>query len=352
MALTAVAVLWVVSIPILMSLALNLDRNTRFAVDEPGWVRPEPLEAERSAVTVALQRAAPSQIVAPATVGLLTRIVEPGDTLTTGSVVMRVGGVDRVAALTSQPFERVLGPGSSGSDVEDLNRLLERLGLPSGRGETFGAATESGVRALARRLGAGDVTTFDPNWIVFLPTEPFVVASVEIAMATPAPPPGSIIARSTQRLVAAWVTDALAAPPSEPGSSAGVDEKAYPPRPVRESTTLVLGDLPLPLVEDRAHLAPAALDALSEALSGVEPTVEVEGVTAPPVDSWRLPAASILTAANGGSCVVVRRGDERPVIPVKVATTEGDTLYVVAPLRASDRVRVGVPADVDAANCG
>lgn len=138
-----------------------------------------------------------ARVTAPAWQGgVVTRVdVKPGDAVSTGSVLLAVDGVGRVAVASPAPFYRSLAVGDSGGDVLDLERALKAMGDFAGEPDrSFTKVTANAVDRLGKRLGAGDASgVFDPSWVVWLPGENLVAQSVGVAVNDPAPSQGSVV---------------------------------------------------------------------------------------------------------------------------------------------------------------
>ena len=120
--------------------------------------------------------------------GVVTAVlVRPGAVVRTGSRLVEVDGVARLAAHTSRPFYRPLGRGDRGADVDALTSLLGQLGLRphQARPHVFDAGIASAVRRLAVSIGAASDGTFDPAWVVWLPAPQLVVSAVHAEAGAP-----------------------------------------------------------------------------------------------------------------------------------------------------------------------
>lgn len=126
--------------------------------------------------------------------GVITRVdVAPGTVVSTGSALLSIDGVGRIAVASSAPFHRALAAGAKGDDVLDLERALAAMGLFGGEADgTFDAATARAVDRLGRRLGvASPGGTFDPLWAVWLPAEGLTAETVDVAVNGTVPAQGS-----------------------------------------------------------------------------------------------------------------------------------------------------------------
>lgn len=148
------------------------------------------------------------QLLAPAWSGLVTDVAPiVGKDLQTGSRVVQIDGVWRLASHTAQPFYRSIARGDSGWDVSMLNELLLTLQLPAGKGPRWSNETQLGVSRLAQDLGASSSsdTPFDPGWMIWLPNPTQRVGAVAVKVGAPAPAPGAEVARGLPTVVSAAI---------------------------------------------------------------------------------------------------------------------------------------------------
>ena len=134
--------------------------------------------------------------------GVVTAVlVRPGAVVRTGSRLVEVDGIARLAAHTSRPFYRPLGRGDHGADVDQLASLLAQLGLMHGPGAwpPPRPGMASAVRHLAVSIGAPQDGMFDPAWVVWLPEPELVVASVPPQAGGPVPGRASRCSRTRHR---------------------------------------------------------------------------------------------------------------------------------------------------------
>lgn len=204
------SVLWVV-VPLVAAAAVltRADHRTNPTPPDSTWtpIGPPVTSIERSA-SLLLTWATGPPLVAPQWSGLVERVdLAPGQAVTSGQSVGRVGGSDRLLVASAAPFTRPLQVDDVGSDVADLNTTLASLGLPAGGADRYTTATLRGVRALSRQLVGAEVDTFDPNWFVFTPSASVLVASVEFVAGAPAPSAGSVLATSRAVLTSATLSD-------------------------------------------------------------------------------------------------------------------------------------------------
>ncbi|RIJ67003.1 hypothetical protein D1871_23325 [Nakamurella silvestris] len=87
--------------------------------------------------------------------GLITgRIPKAGSKISEGGVLIEVSGRPVIALGGSIPGYRTIGPGSVGSDVEQLQKALNRLGFQAGKEDgVYDAEVAAAVVALYRKAG-------------------------------------------------------------------------------------------------------------------------------------------------------------------------------------------------------
>lgn len=128
--------------------------------------------------------------------GTITRVdVQPGAVVSTGSAVLSIDGVERIAVASPEPFHRALAVGAKGDDVLALEQALHAMGLfDADADRQFDAATSKAVAALEARIGVPSSTgTFDPLWIIWLPSEGIVAQTVDVAVNGVVPSQGATI---------------------------------------------------------------------------------------------------------------------------------------------------------------
>jgi hypothetical protein len=264
--------------------------------------------------------------------GVVTGVrVGPGDAVRTGTPLVEVDGVTRVAAHVRRPFFRALGLGDRGTDVDQLAALLAQLRVSTGqhrRGARFDAAMAAGVRRVARSLGAPQDGAFDPSWVVWLPEPELVVSSVQAQVGGPVPGAGqplvSYAPTVRSAVVAGYVPDA---------------------GPVVSDELMVRGvsTAHLRLRDGRVLLDAASRSALDAAVAAAEPTDAPAGsevgaatrrsvtVGAVRVTHWRtgvvtVPVAAVVTGAGAGACVLVQSGTDWRAAAVRVLGSDPGTL--------------------------
>lgn len=272
----------------------------------------------------------------------------PGEQVASGSPVATIDGVTRLAWASTGAFARPLGAGDRGPDAEWLNGLLAELGHPHATGDRVTARTVRGVGGLARDLGIrGEVTVFDPTWLVYLPVSPMVVAEVGLTAGHPAPPAGEPVLTATADLERA----VLAERGTYAGSSldtTGMDLSASL-RALPGEQLLVAGT-PFPLDADGGAVAPEALSELAGKLAADSTGVTAQLVRDPGDEEYVVPSAALVTGASGETCVTVAApvANTGRTVPVHVvASTDGRTV-ITGDVRPGDHVLVSGRRDAPA----
>ncbi len=168
-------------------------------------------------------------LLAPNWSGLVTAVdIRPGQRITSGTPIVTIDGIRRIALASPQPFYRQIRPGVAGGDVQALRTALARLGLGSvGFGTTYDATLKAAIQRLNARLEGTSVSSasgvFDPSWVIYLPAEYVSVASLNFQLGAAPPPPGQAVVTSQRtlkpfRLVA---SSSQGVPASLPPISAG-----------------------------------------------------------------------------------------------------------------------------------
>jgi hypothetical protein len=115
--------------------------------------------------------------------GVVTNVrVQIGDELVSGQNLYDVQGQGILVSRTSAPFYRPLVRGDSGVDVEQLNQFLSDARFASVSGQvSYTAATQAGVQALQKKVGASVDGRFDPAYVAWVPSNFTRVDGLNIA---------------------------------------------------------------------------------------------------------------------------------------------------------------------------
>lgn len=290
---------------------------------------------ESTGVTVALEWTGGPALLAPQWSGTVGAVqAAPGGVLASGDPVATIGGVQRLAIATPQPFHRPLARRDTGIDVAWLQDVLVDLGhlpAPTPDPELLDADVLAAVRALAADLGVrGRVDAFDPGWFVWLPDEPFALDQVTLVVAGQAPSAGAEVATGPP------VLRDVAVQPLEGGALRLTPGTSY---------ELVIGDEAYPLDPTTSGLGQDALAGLAQHMAPLLESTSGTVRRADPVAVWAIPAAAIQAGADGRLCIWTDNGTGFESLPVQVFTgTAGVTL--VEPAGVPPPRLLTNPADV------
>lgn len=247
---------------------------------------------DQTAVTVGSEWGDPVAVVAPPWSGTVTQVrVAPGDEIDSGDVVVRIDGVDRVAVATRDPFFRPLRLRDVGDDVGMLQQWLTDVGLFLGDVDgVFGSDLVNAVKALAESLGVVRPDgSFDPGWVVWLPGEPFEVASVGLSRGAPVPGGGVDVLVGPVPLVSVAITDQ----DGRPFGAEGV-------------WVLEVGDVEVLVVD--GGIDADGLSVLAGVLDPQEPAAAGRIRRQVPVETLEVPATAVVSNAEGNLCVFTPDG--------------------------------------------
>jgi hypothetical protein len=292
-------------------------------------------------------------LVAPAWQGTVQAVgLAAGASFANGGVAAVIDGVSRIGWASTRPFYRPLALEDSGSDVSDLNAMLAGMGLDADSGDEVGYSTLAGIREFAASIGVVDarwVEQFDPGWVVFLPAATVNVGEVDLAVGGPAPQAGGTLAQLDARLASAVLVR-----PGSGGDGGDEDEEAADQEPGHPLTAdpgdlLSLAGETLELAADRDRVADAALDATSRLVADEAATVGARLVRPAEPDEWVVPAAAIVAATYGGTCVI--SGTEAHPVPVPVTVVGSDLGRAVVTGELGTGVRVIVRPEAGVRRC-
>jgi hypothetical protein len=285
-------------------------------------------------VQVALSWKEGATLPAPAWSGVVTSLhIGRGDKLATGTSLISINGVDRLAAATPAPFHRSLRLGDRGADVAALNRFLVRLGHAADLSDSsiFTTATAEAVEDLSRQIGLARATdVFDPAWLVWIPHEPFVVAKVLPSVGSPAPAPGTPVAAGFPTLVGARVKN-LAGGPAHL-ENAG----AY---------RLKVGATTLRIWAKSLRLLPRDLPPLARAVRPLAAETKGLLLRAEPLRAVAVPTTAVMSGRDGDLCVWVASSKGFSPMAVDAIGAEGGVTRVT-PGRLELKSVLANPTDV------
>jgi hypothetical protein len=300
---------------------------------------PRTITDERQVRIVATALPGPEVAAGPAR-GTITAVgVAPGDTLVDGAVLFQVDGIDRFGFASSIPFYRPISPGTEGPDVVELHRLLALEDiiddLPADPAiATF--ATGQAISRFAGSLGAGRTTTFDPGWVVFLPSPDLIAASVSLKIGQPAPSQGAVIITTPGTVTSAR----LASGNQEPLNFA----------PGVEYIAIVDGK---EFTVDTATQSIAATE-LARLRAPGEP--ERDGIPAltkrkTPLQTLAVPSSSVMTNDAGTLCVWRLEDKAYRAVTVTIAGARGGVTNVASGIAAQDQVLANPAQVLEAPQC-
>lgn len=271
---------------------------------------------------------------APAWSGLVTEVrAHPGDKLVTGSPVVVIDGVTRIAVASSTPFYRTLSEGDSGADVTMLRQALGALGLGSyGTKPTFDGRLRDAVGRLAARLGGDrNTTAFDPSWFVFLPTTDLTVGAVKLPAAQPAPATGEEIV--TSQSVLAGVT--VGAPSTDADTGSRLPAAGLAPFPDSGDGYVFAPDsdpkLAIRLSAD--FTATGSLTPLAAITSSSDTTVPGTVRLVKPREVSTVATTALVTGPRGRTCVYPYGTNAAALKPVAVEVVGGEPgITKIAPI--------------------
>ena len=284
----AVALYWVRE-----TLSDRLDPIT--SAPEAVLIAPQPVELQDMRTATLIGEWGDATVVrSPGGQGVVTSIsVQAGSEVVTGSYLYTSNDVATVAAATATPFYRSLKGGDRGADVAQLQGFLRDSGYYEGDVDgVFGSGTGAAVAALAEDLGVRPTTRqFDPSWVAWLPSEPYVVGESSLATGGGVPSIGEIILVSKLPLLRVTISEI---------------DPALPPLLDAEyvvtvgSATVAIDEEGMTVTDPRSLEDELGID------DG--PTVAQLHLASPEVVVV-VPSAAIQTGPDGGLCVWVAIGD-------------------------------------------
>ncbi|MFD4960398.1 hypothetical protein [Microbacterium sp. NPDC058389] len=334
-----IALVFVVPISAMVAAALFVPRTDELVMpaEKPSYMRIHKADfLDSRPVNLQLHWVDGTDLLAPAWSGTVTEVaVGPGQAVSTGSRVLRVDGVWRIAAHTDWPFFGPVSKDSAPGDVAAVNGLLASLGYSYSQGG-WNSASLKGVRQLAVDLGvagASQIGAFDPSWVIWIPADSVTVAAPLVSPGSIAPAAGQPVLSTPPRL--SLVEVATSAPEGLPED--------------HEGWILSLKGLAVPF--DGARID--AVDTLASfegalGATGVE-EVEARVERKEAVVGWQVPTSAVVVDADGNTCLARRsNGTEPDVVRVEVLSGSVGTARVDGQLSATDDVLVN-PASVGTA---
>lgn len=204
------ALVWCVlffgALPIMLAFILGARASTSLGTLD---VEPVPVEAPVSEVPSALPRPAtllitnqqPGDVLSTGLSGTVTRLaVEPGDTLTEGSDLVEVNGIQVRGYVSDRAFFRDLQYGDGGWDVAQLQTYLTDHGYASELPATgeFGPMTQAAVHRWRAEVGLPKGDAFEFRYLWRIPQPGSVVAKVATATGGIVPAEGTPVLTTAQ----------------------------------------------------------------------------------------------------------------------------------------------------------
>ncbi|KQR39797.1 hypothetical protein ASF80_10560 [Microbacterium sp. Leaf159] len=234
----------------------------------------------------------PVAVLSPGWSGLITAVfVAEGDAVTTGTPVVEVNGVRRVAYSAEKPLFGPVGADSRGVSRSTVSAFLSSLGY-STSGSAWNRSLLSGIRKFASDIGvpsAGEVTEFDPTWIVWIPA-----GQVQVGGGVP-------------RVGSSATDEVFVLPPCLTGIRPSEGVRIPDLSGQRWQLTIGAASSPvqsIPLV-DPPLLAAFAAQFGADAPETVTATLSLEA----PMLGWAVPSSSVLVGPSGGHCVMFAESD-------------------------------------------
>lgn len=250
-------------------------------------------------------------------------LIEEGETVKTGTKIAVFERVTRVAAHTAFPLDRPLKFGDRGSDVKELNLLLDKLGFRSSEGSEFTRITEAGVREFAKSIGAGDQREFDPLWLIYVPLKSGIVGDVHLEVGQPVVSVGSPVFTyvAAPKAAAAYSENEF-----ENFRAQYADEGDEIPGRLPESSLPAGLNL---LIFDEELTTPGPDGFADDDLARIAELLKPGQIDAPallrqelPDGAVQIPAAGVYTSASGATCLIARDGPSAPSRPLNVDVIE------------------------------
>ena len=250
----------------------------------------------------------------------------------------------RVAFASAQPFYRQIASGDEGEDVAELHRLLVATGAldeepADPTAATF--ATTMAIRALAASLGVtGTTSTFDPGWVVWLPSDPFPLGSLKLQVGQTAPPAGAAIGEAQSALTGAAIASLNQEPLTLDPSAAWVLTVGKTTVDIDPATLTVSK-------EGLAALAPALPAPSNDPNSSATGTIRRKTA----LHTLGIAATAIQSNSAGALCAWVADGSSYRAVAVKIASSRAGVTNVSEGVTADSQVLVNPAAVLDHPEC-
>lgn len=318
-------IIWLVT-PLLAVTVLTLTAvSTGKTSAAPIQISPKPVVGNISRpVGLALNWGSAVSLYAPSWNGIVQKLyIQTGSAIASGQAVVRVNGIDRIAAKTSIPLDRPLKLGDRGEDVSALAKFLKEQSTDIADTDLFDNNMLIAVRKLAEQIGvtnAKNITSFEPSWLIFIP-QSGIVAKIEFTVGVPAPSLGTKIIEYRPQLTAAVLVEE----DSETSSNRSNSSNSMSIIAEKEEN-LFVGNEVITLASSRDTVSPEALQPLSLLLDPDSVYVPVNLRRSGGKGQWELPAPAVI-ANSTSSCVHVIRNNKQISLNVKpLATFSGKTI--------------------------
>lgn len=265
-----------------------------FALDPPPlpitFIAHERLDDRQQSVIGEITWGTPNTALSPIGLsGTVTEVyVEVGEELDDYAPILAVNGVGRIGLYSALPFYRPLARGDTGEDVKLLQRMLTRLGHYSGPIDgVVGFSTTEAIREWETRLGVHrPAGIFQPDWTIYLGTEPFAVDALMVKVGAPVPPAGDPILIAPSALETFIVR--------LPGGGVPVLDGSWNFRSDELSVPLENGQVTQRGIEELEAHVPRAMVEFDGTVVLVDPVLIID-----------LPPTAVVTDPDGSLCVFV-----------------------------------------------
>ena len=292
--------------------------------------QPNPIDddgATEATITVTFNPAV--TVNAPNWTGIITRVdVAAGSSVSTGTPLLAIDGVTRLAAATASPFYRMLAEGMQGDDVLQLETLLQQLEYFSGWPDTnYDWITAAAVRNLESDLGIAQPSGgFDPSWFIWIPGEGLAVDAVPLAVNHTAPAQGETVFATARSINAITLTVATGAFPFDGATRYVLSQHGTDIATITADSDINAGLL--------GHLTASEDDSAQSDTRRYAVTIRREQ----PVRMLAVPAAAVLTGQNGtNTCIFGKTGTDDTDYSARAVTVSNGSLGV-SHLAANDEL--------------
>ncbi len=299
-------------------------------------------------VFLGLQWSDPGTLRAPAWTGTVQEVlISAGQQITNGTPLLRIDGVQRVAASTEWPFSRPLTIGDQGTDVLHLTAWLQTQGIGVDSSDSFSYDTLSGVRELATRLdvpAADDISFFDPSWLIFINGDA-TVQEVAVGVGAPAPVTGEefITLQPTLSRAVLQGDDKGQRTNQRSNNEETISEDSNEDELVPSETAgslekLFIQDIEIPLDDSRQGLSEEGLSLLSDVVEGTPESIQASLRQENVPNSWVVPATAVVSGESGQTCIFLQNGSTETETQANVIHSVGGKVIVSAKLQEDDLV--------------